>query len=109
MARADYPISIVEFQRRFADEGACLSIWAASRWPDGYFCPAWRRVAPTDGALQRRQPYGCQQAAFLVATNLDFPVECCSTNGDDRHQPRPTSSRTTLRAAPAYTRLTPTN
>ena len=30
----------MDFQRRFADEGACLEYLAASRWPDGYRCPA---------------------------------------------------------------------
>jgi hypothetical protein len=30
----------VEFQERFPDEGACLEYLAASRWPDGYRCPA---------------------------------------------------------------------
>jgi transposase-like protein len=30
----------MEFQERFADEAACLDYLAASRWPDGYRCPA---------------------------------------------------------------------
>jgi transposase-like protein len=29
-----------EFQKRFADEGACRLYLAASRWPDGFRCPA---------------------------------------------------------------------
>lgn len=33
-------MSIVEFQRRFCDELACLEYLAASRWPEGYRCPA---------------------------------------------------------------------
>lgn len=40
VARPSYPVSILEFQRRFADEAACLEYLAASRWPDGYSCPA---------------------------------------------------------------------
>lgn len=40
MARPDFPRSIMEFQERFADEAACLDYLAASRWPDGYRCPA---------------------------------------------------------------------
>jgi predicted RNA-binding Zn-ribbon protein involved in translation (DUF1610 family) len=39
MARPDFPVSIVEFQRRFADELACLEYLAASRWPEGFRCP----------------------------------------------------------------------
>jgi transposase-like protein len=40
MPRPDFPASIIEFQRRFADEAVCLEYLAASRWPDGYRCPA---------------------------------------------------------------------
>ena len=36
---ADYPCSLIEFQRRFADEGACASYPADARWPDGFRCP----------------------------------------------------------------------
>jgi transposase-like protein len=39
MSRPDFPVSIVEFQRRFADEQACLEYLAASRWPGGFRCP----------------------------------------------------------------------
>lgn len=40
MPRLDFPGNILEFQRRFADEALCLEYLAASRWPDGYRCPA---------------------------------------------------------------------
>jgi transposase-like protein len=36
----DYPSSLIEFQRRFADEAACAQYLAAQRWPDGFRCPA---------------------------------------------------------------------
>ena len=36
---ADYSCSLIEFQRRFADEGACASYLADARWPDGFRCP----------------------------------------------------------------------
>src|SRR2546425_8873051 len=39
MPRPDFPRSLREFQRRFADEEACRLYLAASRWPDGYRCP----------------------------------------------------------------------
>ena len=37
---ADFPCSLIEFQRRFPDEGACASYLADARWPDGFRCPA---------------------------------------------------------------------
>jgi hypothetical protein len=37
---ADFPRSLIEFQRRFPDEGACAAYLARARWPDGFCCPA---------------------------------------------------------------------
>ena len=37
---ADFPRSLIEFQRRFPDEGACAAYLAQARWPDGFRCPA---------------------------------------------------------------------
>src|SRR3989304_5847569 len=39
MPRPDFPRSLREFQRRFADEEGCRQYLAASRWPDGFRCP----------------------------------------------------------------------
>ena len=36
----DFPRSLLEFQRRFPDEGACAACLAAARWPEGFACPA---------------------------------------------------------------------
>ena len=36
---ADFPRSLLEFQRRFADEAACAAYLAQTRWPDGFVCP----------------------------------------------------------------------
>jgi hypothetical protein len=57
MPRLDFPVSIVEFQRRFCDERACQDYLAASRWPGGFHCPgcgggrAW--------VLERRHLWEC--------------------------------------------------
>ena len=37
---ADFPRSLIEFQRRFPDEDACAAYLADARWPDGFRCPA---------------------------------------------------------------------
>lgn len=36
----DYPINLLEFQRMFRDEYACLLYLERIRWPDGFVCPA---------------------------------------------------------------------
>lgn len=40
MGRPDFPRTLAEFHARFATEGACREYLAASRWPEGYRCPA---------------------------------------------------------------------
>lgn len=40
MARPDFPPTILEFQQRFGTEEACREYLFASRWPDGFICPA---------------------------------------------------------------------
>lgn len=37
---ADFPRSLIEFQRRFPDERACAAYLAQVRWPDGFRCPS---------------------------------------------------------------------
>lgn len=37
---ADFPRSLLEFQHRFPDEGACAAYLTAARWPQGFVCPA---------------------------------------------------------------------
>jgi Transposase zinc-ribbon domain len=39
-AMADFPRSLIEFQRRFPDEEACAAYLAGARWPEGFRCPA---------------------------------------------------------------------
>jgi len=36
----DFPRSVLEFQRRFADEAACAEWLFETRWPSGFVCPA---------------------------------------------------------------------
>jgi transposase-like protein len=57
--RPDFPSSIVEFQRRFADEAACRAYLFASRWPDGFRC---RRCGGGEvGVEQRRSLWQCKR------------------------------------------------
>jgi len=39
VSRPAYPLSILEFQDRFATEDACREYLFASRWPEGFACP----------------------------------------------------------------------
>jgi len=73
MERLDFPMSILEFQRRFADDAACLDYLAMSRWPEGFCCPgcggrrAW--------VLARRHLWECaacgRQTSVTAGTIMD--------------------------------------
>ena len=69
-AGPDFPRTIVEFQERFSDEAACLEYLAASRWPEGYRCPA---CGGRDAwVLERRHLWECaschHQASVTAGT-----------------------------------------
>jgi len=70
VGRPEFPRSIVDFQERFADDAACLEYLAASRWPEGFRCPACtgRRA----WVLERRHLWECadchQQTSVTAGT-----------------------------------------
>jgi hypothetical protein len=41
---ADFPRSLLEFQRHFPDPAACAAWLTAQRWPGGFVCPACASV-----------------------------------------------------------------
>ena len=70
MGRPDFPRTIMEFQERFPDEAACLDYLAASRWPEGYRCPACG--GERAWVLERRHLWECarchHQASVTAGT-----------------------------------------
>jgi transposase-like protein len=60
VGRPDFPRSIVDFQEHFPDDAACLDYLAASRWPEGFRCPAC----------------GCERAWVLERRHLWECVAC---------------------------------
>ena len=93
MTRPTFPRTLVEFQARFADEAACRTYLAASRWPDGYRCPRcghaqafelphrglWqckacgRQTSVTAGTVLHRSRTSLREwfwAAYLVTTHM---------------------------------------
>lgn len=50
--RPAYPLSVLDFQDRFATEDACREYLFASRWPDGFVC---RRCGSTRAGSLHRQ------------------------------------------------------
>ena len=51
----DYPQTMLDLERRFADEASCRTYLAAMRWPDGFVCPdcqARRSITTGRGRLR---------------------------------------------------------
>ena len=44
MPRPAFPRTVLEFQKRFAAEEACLEYLIASRWSEGFVCPRCERL-----------------------------------------------------------------
>jgi transposase-like protein len=59
VSRPDFPRSVIEFQRLFPDEAACRAYLFASRWPDGFCCPACG--GGEIGAEHRRRLWQCRE------------------------------------------------
>ncbi|MGH2963672.1 MAG: IS1595 family transposase [Solirubrobacterales bacterium] len=57
MSRPDYPLTILDFQKRFGSEEACRAYLFASRWPEGFACPGCG--ARDAGAETRRHLWIC--------------------------------------------------
>jgi transposase-like protein len=70
VGRPDFPRSIVDFQELFPDEAACLDYLAASRWPEGFRCPACD--SQRAWVLERRHLWECadchQQTSVTAGT-----------------------------------------
>ena len=69
---ADYPRSLLDFQRRFADDAACAQHLARQRWPDGFRCPA---CGHDKAWALRTKPWtyecrGCRRQTSLKAGTL---------------------------------------
>jgi len=68
VSRPDFPLTILEFQKRFGTEEACREYLFASRWPDGFVCPAC--AASEVGAETRRHLWictGCGRQTSITA------------------------------------------
>ena len=68
MPRPAFPTSLQQFQRQFADEGACQRYLEQCRWPDGFRCPRCThdRAYPLSG-WRRRECAACRYQVSLTA------------------------------------------
>lgn len=58
MGRPDFPKSVMDFQKRFSTEEACLQYMIDSRWPNGFICPACQHKESY--WLPKRRLYQCK-------------------------------------------------
>jgi len=60
----DYPRTLLELERRFGSEEACVEYLAALRWPAGWACP---RCAGTDAWSIRRARWLCDGCRYEMS------------------------------------------
>jgi transposase-like protein len=60
----DYPRTLLELERRFSTEEACVEYLAALRWPDGWVCP---RCAMADAWSIRRTRWLCEHCRYELS------------------------------------------
>lgn len=68
MSRPDFPKTVLEFQRRFSTEEACLQYMVDSRWPEGFACPICQHKDAY--WLPKRKLYqckGCKRQTSVMA------------------------------------------
>jgi transposase-like protein len=66
----DYPRTIMEFDRWFATEEACISYLARVRWPDGFVCPACGGHKAWPTARGQMRCATCQRQTSVTAGTM---------------------------------------
>jgi len=65
-----FPITLLDFQRMFPDQGACCAYLEQVRWPDGFACP-WCNAVGTPYRFENRPTLfrcrDCQRDTYLTA------------------------------------------
>jgi transposase-like protein len=78
VSRPSYPLSILEFQERFATEQACRDYLFASRWPDGFVCPACGS-ARAGGMHRRRLLWQCKDCGLQTSATAGTVMHATRT------------------------------
>jgi transposase-like protein len=65
--RDEYPHTVMEFEKRFADEAACRTYLAGLRWPDGFVCPACGAVHEMASAVRIGHRWRCRKCRRQVS------------------------------------------
>lgn len=60
----DYPRTLMELEKRFSSENACLQYLISLRWPDGFICP---RCECRKGWPVRRGTFQCQDCGYQAS------------------------------------------
>jgi transposase-like protein len=66
----DYPRTLLEFEKRFASEEACLEYLAELRWPEGWVCPRCGSRTVWMGSRDRRRCGHCRQETTVTAGTI---------------------------------------
>lgn len=60
----DYPRNLIEFEKRFSTEDACIQYLFRLRWPKGFICP---RCKSSKGWFTKRGLFKCTKCAYQAS------------------------------------------
>jgi transposase-like protein len=66
----DYPRTLMELERRFATEAACVAYLAALRWPEGFRCPTCGSAGAWQTARGLWVCHHCQRQTSVTAGTI---------------------------------------
>ena len=66
----DYPTTLLEFERRFATEGACREYLFQLRWPEGFVCPRCSHAKAWSASRGRYHCAGCGVQTSVTAGTI---------------------------------------
>lgn len=75
-----YPTNILDFQKMFPDENACLTYLEEMRWPDGFVCPKCSIAGPPFRVPKRTRVLKCRTCHYETSITAGTIMHRSKTN-----------------------------
>ena len=79
-ALPEYPLTLLDFQRMFPDETACLRYLEKIRWPDGFVCGKCATVGEPFRLSSHPRKLKCRSCQHLESVTADTFMHLTGVN-----------------------------
>ena len=76
----DYPMNILEFQKMFPDEAACLKYLEHLRWPNGFCCGKCAKIGAPFRIITRPRVLKCKACHYETSITADTVMHRSKAN-----------------------------